>query len=144
MLLYHNAPLSSSPASHCNVVNEMEGLPLPLLFHRALTTASKALNLPTIEDETQVRKKGHHVGFPAQHSVQELIQTALADLRQCSARVAKLSLFSSNEQLMDIPTRDLVYIFVPFVFSEVLSRVRAPDPEERIDLVSNVKVRPLL
>lgn len=45
---------------------------------------------------------------------------------------------------MDIPTRDLVYILVPYVLSEVLSRVRAPDPEERIDLVSNVKVRLLL
>ncbi|KAM5532335.1 hypothetical protein V8D89_014014 [Ganoderma adspersum] len=100
----------------------MEELPLPSLFHRALTTASKALNLPTIEDETQ-----------------ELVQSALVDLRQCSSRVAKLSLFSANEQLMDIPTRDLVYILVPYVLSEVLSRVRAPDPDERIDLVSNIK-----
>ncbi|KAI1794700.1 serine/threonine protein phosphatase PP2A-associated protein [Ganoderma leucocontextum] len=100
----------------------MEELPLPSLFHRALTTASKALSLPTIEDGSQ-----------------ELIQSALADLRQCGSRVAKLSLFSANEQLMDIPTRDLVYILVPYVLSEVLSRVRAPDPEERIDLVRNVK-----
>ncbi|PIL24318.1 hypothetical protein GSI_14071 [Ganoderma sinense ZZ0214-1] len=100
----------------------MEELPLPSLFHRALTKASNALNLPTIEDETQ-----------------DLIQSALVDLRQCSSRVAKLSLFSANEQLVDIPTRDLVYILVPYVLSEVLSRVRAPDPEERIDLVSTVK-----
>ncbi|TFK94812.1 TAP42-like protein [Polyporus arcularius HHB13444] len=100
----------------------MEELPLSSLFHRALTTASKALNLPTIEDETQ-----------------ELIQTSLADLRQCSQRVAKLSLFSANEQLADIATRDLVYILVPYVISEVLSRVRSTDREERIDLVSSVK-----
>ncbi|KAI0723871.1 serine/threonine protein phosphatase PP2A-associated protein [Cerioporus squamosus] len=100
----------------------MEELPLSTLFHRALTTASKALNLPTIEDETQ-----------------ELIQASLADLRQCSSRVAKLSLFSANEQLADIATRDLVYILVPYVLSEVLSRVRTTDREERIDLVSSVK-----
>ncbi|RPD66504.1 serine/threonine protein phosphatase PP2A-associated protein [Lentinus tigrinus ALCF2SS1-7] len=100
----------------------MDEIPLSSLFHRALTTASKALNLPTIEDETQ-----------------ELIQSALMDLRQCSSRVAKLSLFSTNEQLADIATRDLVYILVPYVLSEVLSRVRTTDTEERIDLVRNVK-----
>ncbi|KAI0807790.1 serine/threonine protein phosphatase PP2A-associated protein [Fomes fomentarius] len=100
----------------------MDEIPLSLLFHRALLTASNALNLPTIEDETQ-----------------ELIQAALADLRQCGSRVAKLSLFSSNEQLADIPTRDLVYILVPYVLSEVLSRIRTKDREERIDLVGNVK-----
>ena len=55
--------------------------------------------------------------------------------------MAKLSLFSANEQLADIATRDLVYILVPYVLSEVLSRVRTTDREERIDLVSNVKVR---
>lgn len=38
----------------------MEELPLPSLFHRALTAASKALNLPTIEDETQASEKGLH------------------------------------------------------------------------------------
>jgi hypothetical protein len=30
-------------------------LPLPTLFSRALATASKAANLPTVDDETQVR-----------------------------------------------------------------------------------------
>ena len=40
-------------ASHSTLFT-MEEIPLPSLFHRALTTASKALNLPTIEDETQV------------------------------------------------------------------------------------------
>ena len=37
----------------------MEEIPLSSLFHRALTTASKALNLPTIEDETQVSEVLH-------------------------------------------------------------------------------------
>ena len=72
---------------------------------------------------------------------QELIRSALADLRQCSSRVAKLALFSANEQLADIPTRDLVYILVPYVLSEVTSRIRTTDREERIDLASSVKVR---
>ncbi|KAI8989790.1 serine/threonine protein phosphatase PP2A-associated protein [Trametes punicea] len=100
----------------------MEEIPLSSLFHRALTTAVKACNLPTIEDETQ-----------------ELVQSALSDLRQCSSRVAKLALFSPNEQLADIPTRDLVYLLLPYVLSEVQSRVRTTEREERIDFVSEVK-----
>ncbi|KAH9901442.1 serine/threonine protein phosphatase PP2A-associated protein [Cubamyces lactineus] len=100
----------------------MDELPLSALFYRALTTASKACNLPTIEDETQ-----------------ELVRSSLSDLRQCSTRVAKLALFSPNEQLSDIPTRDLVYLLLPYVLSEVQSRVRTTEREERIDLVSEVK-----
>ncbi|CDO73631.1 hypothetical protein BN946_scf185014.g101 [Trametes cinnabarina] len=100
----------------------MEDIPLSSLFHRALTTAAKASNLPTLEDETQ-----------------ELVQSALSDLRQCTTRVAKLALFSPNEQLADIPTRDLVYLLLPYVLSEVQSRVRATEREDRIDLVQDVK-----
>ncbi|KAI0333615.1 serine/threonine protein phosphatase PP2A-associated protein [Cubamyces sp. BRFM 1775] len=100
----------------------MDELPLSALFYRALTAAAKACNLPTIEDETQ-----------------ELVRSALSDLRQCSTRVAKLALFSPNEQLSDIPTRDLVYLLLPYVLSEVQSRVRTTEREERIDLVSEVK-----
>ena len=71
---------------------------------------------------------------------QEIIRSALLDLRQCTSRVANLHLFSANEQLADITTRDLVYILVPYVLSEVLSRVRTTDPPERLDLVNEVKV----
>jgi len=66
---------------------------------------------------------------------QDLIQSALADLRHVDARVNRLSLFSSNETLEDISTRDLAYLFVPYVVSEMLSRVRAVDPEERLKLL---------
>ncbi|KAI0780558.1 serine/threonine protein phosphatase PP2A-associated protein [Trametes elegans] len=100
----------------------MEETPLPALFRRALTTAAKAFNLPTIEDETQ-----------------ELVQSSLSDLRQCSTCIAKLSLFSPNEQLADITTRDLVYLLVPYVLSEVQSHARTTEREDRIDLVSEVK-----
>ncbi|KAI0672844.1 TAP42-like protein [Trametes maxima] len=96
--------------------------PLPSLFRRALITSSKALNLPTIEDKTQ-----------------ELVQSALSDLRQCTAHIAKLALFSPNEQLADIPTRDLVYLLVPYVLSEAQSRVRVTELEDRVDLAREVK-----
>ena len=119
----------------------MEDIPLPSLFHRALTTAAKAVNLPTIQDETQVRQVVFLLPtYIDYNGLQELNQSALDDLRQCSSRVAKLSLFSANEQLADIPTRDLAYILVPYALSEVLSRVRATDREERLDLATNVKV----
>ncbi|OSD08486.1 serine/threonine protein phosphatase PP2A-associated protein [Trametes coccinea BRFM310] len=100
----------------------MDEIPLSSLFYRALTIAAKACNLPTLEDETQ-----------------ELVQSALSDLRQCSTRIAKLALFSPNEQLADIPTRDLVYLLLPYVLSEVQSRVRATEREDRLDLVKEVK-----
>ncbi|KAL7283684.1 hypothetical protein ACG7TL_003120 [Trametes sanguinea] len=100
----------------------MDEIPLSSLFYRALTTAAKVCNLPTLEDETQ-----------------ELVQSALSDLRQCSTRIAKLALFSPNEQLADIPTRDLVYLLLPYVLSEVQSRVRATEREDRLDLVKEVK-----
>ncbi|KAI0647427.1 serine/threonine protein phosphatase PP2A-associated protein [Trametes meyenii] len=99
-----------------------EELPLSSLFRRALTTSSRAFNLPTIEDDTQ-----------------QLVQSALHDLRQCTTHIAKLALFSPNEQLADIPTRDLVYLLVPYVLSEVQSRVRVTEREDRSDLAREVK-----
>ncbi|OBZ65691.1 Methylenetetrahydrofolate reductase 2 [Grifola frondosa] len=92
-------------------------IPLSSLFHRALTTASKAFNLPTIEDDTQ-----------------ELI-SALSDLLLVNSRVSALSLFSTNEQLSDIATRDLIYLLVPFAFAEVESRARTVDMDERLQRV---------
>ncbi|KAF9819742.1 hypothetical protein IEO21_01833 [Rhodonia placenta] len=80
----------------------MSELPLSGLFHRALATAAKANDLPTIDDQTQ-------------------------------SRATALSLFSENDLLSDIATRDLVYLLVPFVFSEVEGRVRTIDPEERLE-----------
>ncbi|KAH9945796.1 serine/threonine protein phosphatase PP2A-associated protein [Epithele typhae] len=99
-----------------------EELSLPSLFHRALTTAAQAVDLPTIQDETQ-----------------SLIRSAINDLGQCRSRISALSLFSPNEHLSDIPTRDLVYILVPYALSEVLSRVKATGREERLEIANNVK-----
>ncbi|OCH93879.1 TAP42-like protein [Obba rivulosa] len=96
--------------------------PLSSLFHRALTSAAKAADLPTIEDETQV-----------------LVQSALSDLRTVDSRVSTLSLFSPNDQLADIATRDLVYLLVPYVISEVEGRIRTIDPEERLERVQRAQ-----
>ncbi|TFY70267.1 hypothetical protein EVG20_g2743 [Dentipellis fragilis] len=88
---------------------------LPALFHRALTAATKASNLPTIQDGTK-----------------ELINSALKDLRNVNTRVTNLSLFSPNETLEDISTRDLVYLLVSYVIADVEGRVRTTDIEDRL------------
>lgn len=90
-------------------------LPLTSLFRRALNNAAKAFHLPTIEDETQ-----------------DLLQSASMDLTTARIRVASLALFSPNETLPDISTRDLVYLFVPYALAEVENRARTTDTQERI------------
>ena len=52
-----------------------------------------------------------------------------------------LSLFSPSESLEDISTHDIVYLFVPWVYSEVVSRVRTTEREERKETVLAVQVR---
>ncbi|KAG2131295.1 TAP42-like protein [Suillus bovinus] len=98
-------------------------LPLPTLFSRALATASKAANLPTVEDETQ-----------------ELIQSAVTDLKELDRRIAALSLFSSNEVLEDISTRNLVYLFARYVLAEVQNRMKTTDRDERMAVLKQTQV----
>lgn len=85
-----------------------------------------------------------HTAFTARSptgSTQELIQSALLDLRLVQSRAIALSLFSENDLLSDIATRDLVYLLVPFVFSEVEGRVRTVGPEERLERAEHSRVR---
>ncbi|KAK2466766.1 hypothetical protein APHAL10511_001024 [Amanita phalloides] len=88
------------------------------LFAKSLSAASRALNLPTVEND-----------------IQEMIRSCLKDLKTLESRVAVLSLFSPNEHLEDIGTKDLVYLSVPYVLSEVLGRVRATDTLDRVQLL---------
>ncbi|KAF9469306.1 TAP42-like protein [Collybia nuda] len=90
-------------------------LPLPTLFARSLASASKAFNRPTIEDITQ-----------------DIIQSSLTDLTTLRSRVVGIALFSPNETLEDIATRDLLYLLIPYVTSEVRGRIRTTEREERI------------
>ncbi|KAJ7047183.1 TAP42-like protein [Mycena alexandri] len=88
---------------------------LPVLFSRCLQDASKAFN-----------------GSAFEQSTQDLIQSSLTDLKSLSARILGLSLFSPNEILEDISTRDLIYLLVPYALAEVQGRVRAIGNDERI------------
>ncbi|KAG6828585.1 hypothetical protein H0H92_007375 [Tricholoma furcatifolium] len=95
--------------------DQIMSVPLPTLFSRGLSSASKASSLPTVDDETQ-----------------ELVQSSLKDLTALGSRIAGLSLFSPNETIEDISTTDLIYLLVPYTISEVRGRVRTSDREERI------------
>ncbi|KAJ6618806.1 TAP42-like protein [Mycena sp. CBHHK59/15] len=92
---------------------------LPTLFSRALHDADKAFNQSAFEQSTQ-----------------DLIRSSLADLKSLSSRILGVSLFSPNEILEDISTRDLVYLSVPYALAEVQGRVRAAGNEERIALLT--------
>jgi TAP42-like family len=115
---------------------------LSTVFRRALLNLSKASNLPTIQDETQVV---HDYSLEKQSFVelagQELIDIALKDCRDSRARVADLALFSPNETLDDISTQDLVYLSVPYVSAEIESRARAIERDERLARLREAEVR---
>ncbi|KDR73530.1 hypothetical protein GALMADRAFT_616131 [Galerina marginata CBS 339.88] len=97
-------------------------LSLPALFTRILNATTKLTNLPTIENETQ-----------------ELVGECLKDLRNLHSRVVELSMFSPNETLDDIATRDLVYLVVPYVFAEVQGRVKTPARTDRMNSLVQVE-----
>ncbi|KAJ7074175.1 serine/threonine protein phosphatase PP2A-associated protein [Mycena amicta] len=94
-------------------------LSLSALFSQALRTASTASKQS-----------------PFEQSNQDLVRSSLADLTALNARIVGLSLFSPNETLEDISTRDLIYLLVPFALAELQSRIRVEQPAEDI---ANVK-----
>lgn len=115
-------------------------LPLPNLFRQALSSASKAVNLPTINDDTQVFlfQFFHYMTSPL---AQELVQDSLKNLSTLDSRIIGLSLFSPNESLEDISTRDLVYLLVPYVYAEVQGRIRTTDRDQRMVSLNQAQVR---
>lgn len=70
------------------------------------------------------------------------MQSALGDLREVHMRIRELVLFSPNESLDDISTRDLVYLTLPYVFAEVENRVRTMERMDRMSVLSNTIVCP--
>jgi len=70
-----------------------------------------------------------------------LIRSCLKDLKTIQSRLAALSVFSPNESLEDIGTKDLVYLFVPYVQSELLDRVKTTGITERLQVLEQAQVR---
>ncbi|TFL01352.1 TAP42-like protein [Pterulicium gracile] len=95
------------------------------IFARALSSASKAYNLPTIEPSTQ-----------------ELFGSALLDLTALTDHISELSLFSPNETLEDISTTHLVYLLAPYATAEVRARISLKaldDPGARVPFVEQTQ-----
>jgi len=95
---------------------------LSTLFLQALATASKGSNLPSIQEEAQ-----------------NLIRQSLNDLQTVWTGVHALSLFSINETLDDLSTRNLIYLAVPFVMAEMETRTRSDGPHERLLTLNHTK-----
>ena len=72
--------------------------------------------------------------------VKELIQLSVDDLLTLRSRVTELALFSPNESLGDISTKDLIYVFVPYATAQVQNRKRITDREDRVHQIHNVLV----
>ncbi|KZT55027.1 hypothetical protein CALCODRAFT_472627 [Calocera cornea HHB12733] len=88
---------------------------LASLFSRALSSLSSSLHLPASD--------------PA---AQSSLQSAVTDLKILSSRVNDLGLFSDNEAVDDLSTRDAAYMLVDFVWGEAAGRVAANGRDERI------------
>ena len=61
-------------------------------------------------------------------------------MREIAKRVGLLSLFSPNETLEDISTRNLPFLFVPYVLAEVENRVRTSGSQERLARIRSIQV----
>jgi len=110
------------------------------LYNRVLSNASMTENLPTIDDETQVSLSL----FPFisnSYSNQDLLSKCLNDLRSLHSRIIQLSIFSPNETVDDISTRDLAYLTIPYVFGEIQNRIRTTEQEDRVKSLIQVQVR---
>lgn len=69
------------------------------------------------------------------------MQSGLRDLTEVHTRIRNLSLFSPNESLDDISTKDLVYLTLPFILAEVENRVRTTERSDRMAILTKAIVR---
>ena len=61
--------------------------------------------------------------------------------RSLLSSIRALGLFSENETLEDVSTKDLLYMLVPFAYSEVLGRTNAANMSRRKTVVVETEVR---
>jgi hypothetical protein len=71
---------------------------------------------------------------------QDLLNRTLETLSEIAKRVGLLSLFSPNETLEDISTRNLPFLFVSYVLAEVENRVRTNGRQERLARIRSIEV----
>ncbi|KAF6763899.1 serine/threonine protein phosphatase PP2A-associated protein [Ephemerocybe angulata] len=99
-----------------------DNVSLPALYASALDGISKLINLP-----------------PSSEEKQQLVTQSLATLKTVHSRIVELSLFSPNETVEDIATRDLIYLSLPFVLAEVLGRVQNSGRSARLESIAQTQ-----
>ncbi|KAF8343969.1 TAP42-like protein [Cantharellus anzutake] len=93
------------------------------LFRNALKAGSSASKYPTLDPTAQASTK--------------LVSTSIVHFRRLLARIRELNLFSLNETLEDVSTRDLLYMLAPFAYAEILGQMNAREVSKRKDIVLN-------
>lgn len=73
-------------------------------------------------------------------AVQELVNSALADLSLVYERIHALHLFSPNEALEEVSSRDLIYMNVPFILAELDLIARTTERSDRLLRLKRAKV----
>jgi immunoglobulin-binding protein 1 len=100
-----------------------EELSLSSRYNRALSSAS--------------RLSAHSALSPEYKSISD---EALADLRQVARAIYDLQLFSKNETLEDVSTKQLAYLTVPFATAELLLALPSTEPAMRKEILGQAEV----
>lgn len=72
---------------------------------------------------------------------QEHINGAREDLQILWSRVGSLNLFSPNESIEEVATKDLLFMTVSFILAEVESNTRTANRDERMASLKKAQVR---
>lgn len=114
-------------------------LTLGQLLSRSLRHADKATNAPSPNDPAiQASTVDGTSRTPASADrltplEQSLISTTLSDLTLCASLVSHLGVFSPNETLEDISTRDLRALLVPALEAQLCLLVRTKGGSQRLE-----------
>ncbi|KAF8749443.1 TAP42-like family [Rhizoctonia solani] len=97
-------------------------LPLSARYDQALASSSRLSEYSALSPEYK-----------------SLSDEALRDLRQVAQAVSDLQLFSRNETLEDISTKQLVYLTVPYATAELLLALPSAEPAIRKDILGQAE-----
>jgi hypothetical protein len=100
-----------------------EELPLSARYERALSCSSRLSEHSALSPEYK-----------------SLSDEALRDLGQVAQVISDLQLFSKNETLDDVSTKQLVYFTVPYATAELLLALPSAEPAIRKDILGQAEV----
>ncbi|CCO34159.1 putative protein C63,05 [Rhizoctonia solani AG-1 IB] len=99
-----------------------EELPLSARYERALSCSSRLSEHSALSSEYK-----------------SLSDEALRDLRRVAQVISDLQLFSKNETLDDVSTKQLVYFTVPYATAELLLALPSAEPAIRKDILGQAE-----